>query len=96
MEKLAIFERFSIGVIVHSEIEIGVKGDERENLKVVLETYERLVGVKGDDTWDEFLTGLLEGAPVEAETVELRGVQMNELARRLGDEVETRLNPNHH
>lgn len=71
-------------------------GDERRNIKVSPETFSALNEKKPkNDTWDEFLSGLLAGAPVEADTVELDDGQVNEIVRRLGDEVEGRLTNNH-
>ena len=66
--------------------------DSRANIKVERSTRDRLRDHKPDDqSWDEFLNGLLDDAPVVAENVELTEEQARVLVRKVGDEVEERM-----
>jgi len=70
---------------------MATQTDTRKNIKVSKETRDRLNDARGSETWDEFLNGLLDGAPVVSEDVELTDKQTRTLVRELGDEVEGRL-----
>ena len=66
--------------------------DPRANLKLKEETRDRLRKHKPpEQSWDEFLNGLLDGAPVVSETVELADGQVREIGERAAEEIETRL-----
>lgn len=57
--------------------------DERKNIKVSRELFNRLEDAKPpQDTWDQFLTRLLEEAPVKAERVRVEDEQVEEIAQR--------------
>lgn len=66
--------------------------DERKNIKIPRELFERLEQAKPDhDTWEQFLEKLLKEAPVRAARVRVEDDQVGEIARETADELEERL-----
>jgi hypothetical protein len=90
---------------MHSRALFTRMGEERrKNIKVEQATFDRLKEDKEQmQTWDQYLVGLVEGAPIKADVVqveeeqvreivreELRRVE-NEQARKIANELEGRL-----
>lgn len=65
--------------------------EERKNIKVPRELFDRLERAKPDrDTWEQFLEKLLEEAPVRAQRVRVEDDQVAEIVRKTADELEER------
>lgn len=66
--------------------------EERKNIKVPLELFDRMEQAKPKrDTWEQFLEKLLNEAPVRAQRVRVEDNQVDEIARKTADELEERL-----
>lgn len=65
--------------------------DTRKNIKVSPETYNALNKARGSETWDRYLSGLLEGAPIEREYSDIPDERVREIAEKTADEIESRL-----
>lgn len=57
-------------------------GEDRKNIKVEKATFERLKEDKEKmQTWDMYLSGLVEGAPIKADIVEVDEDQVRDIVR---------------
>ena len=66
--------------------------DNRKNLKITPDAYEQLDEKKpADQSWSEYLVGLLEGSRVAYDVRAIPNEQLTEIAHRVGDEIEDRL-----
>lgn len=66
--------------------------DNRKNLKISSDAYERLSEKKPDEeSWSEYLVSLLGGSRVEYDVRAIPDEQIEAIAQRVGGEIEERL-----
>lgn len=64
--------------------------DTRKNIKVDPETFDRLRDDKGsNESWDDYLIGLHDDVPREAQEVRLPESQIQEIARACVEKLKT-------